>query len=76
MNATLWIDQRDRFSLEQLEAWAEQKEEDCALNDLERDAEVVYRARIMQMMEDKLVADKKEADAKELPPERQAARAE
>ena len=69
MNAMLWIDQRDCFSLEHLEAWAEQKEEDCALNDLERDTEVVYRARIIQMMEDKLIADKKEADAKELLPE-------
>ena len=49
--------------------WAKQKEEDCALNDLERDTEVVYRARIIKMQEDKLIADKKEADAKELPPE-------
>ena len=37
MNATLWIDQRDHFSMEHLEEWAEQKEQDCALNDLERD---------------------------------------
>ena len=75
-NATLWIDQRDHFSLEHLEAWAKQKEEDCALNDLERDTEVVYRARIIKMQEDKLITDKKEADAKELPPERQVAHPE
>ena len=76
MNATLWIDQRDHFSLEHLEEWAEQKEQECALNDLERDTEVVYRARIIRMQEDKVLADSKEAAAKDLPPERRAARAE
>ena len=76
MNATLWIDQRDHFSMEHLEEWAEQKEQECALNDLERDKEVVYRARIIRMQEDKVLADTKEAAAKDLPPERQAARAE
>ena len=76
MNATLWIDQQDHFAMEHLEEWAEQKEQECALNDLERDTEVVYRARIIRRQEDKLLADSKEAAAKDLPPERQAARAE
>ena len=76
MNATLWIDQWDHFSLEHLEEWAEQKEQECALNDLERDTEVVYRAHIIRMQEDKALADSKEAAAKDLPPERRAARAE
>ena len=76
MNATLWIDQRDHFSVEHLEEWAEQKEQECALNDLERDTEVVYRARIIRMQEDKILADSKEAAAKDLPPERRAARVE
>ena len=76
MNATLWIDQRDHFSLEHLEEWAEQKEQECALNDLERDTEVVYRARIIRMQEDKVLADSKEAAAKDLPPEQWVARAE
>ena len=76
MNATLWIDQRHHFTLEHREEWADQKEEDCTLNDLERDMEVVYLASIIKMQEDKLRADKKEADAKELPPDRQAARAQ
>ena len=76
MNATLWIDQRDHFSMEHLEEWAEQKEQECALNDLERDTEVVYRARIIRMQEDKILADSKEAAAKDLPPERRAARVE
>ena len=76
MNATLWIDQRDHFSVEHLEEWAEQKEQECTLNDLERDTEVVYRARIIRMQEDKILADSKEAAAKDLPPERWAARAE
>ena len=41
MNATLWIDQRDHFAMEHQEEWTEQKEQECALNDLERDTEVV-----------------------------------
>ena len=53
MNATLWIDQQDHFSMEHLEEWAEQKEQECTLNDLERDTEVVYRACIIRMQEDK-----------------------
>ena len=68
MNAMLWIDQRDHFSVEHLEEWAEQKEQECALNDLERDTEVVYRARIIRMQEDKVLADSKEAAMKDLPP--------
>ena len=69
MNATLWIDQRDHFAMEHLEGWAEQKEQECALNNLERDTEVVYRARIIRRQEDKLLADSKEAAVKDLPPE-------
>ena len=65
MNATLWIDQQDHFSVEHLEEWAEQKEQECTLNDLERDTEVVYRARIIRMQEDKILADSKEAAAKD-----------
>ena len=76
MNATLWIDQWDHFSVEHLEEWAEQKEQECALNDLERDMEVVYRACIIRMQEDKILADSKEAAAKDLPPERRVARTE
>ena len=69
MNATLWIDQRDHFAMEHQEEWAKQKEQECALNDLERDTEVVYRARIIRRQEDKLLTDSKEAAAKDLPPE-------
>ena len=35
MNAMLLIDQRDHFSMEHLGEWAEQKEQECTLNDLE-----------------------------------------
>ena len=76
MNATLWIDQRDHFAMEHQEEWAKQKEQECTLNDLERDTEVVYRARIIRRQEDKLLADSKEAAMKDLPPERRAARTE
>ena len=68
MNATLWIDQRDHFAMEHQEEWAKQKEQECALNDLERDTEVVYRARIIRRQEDKLLADSKEAAMKDLLP--------
>ena len=76
MNAMLWIDQWDHFAMEHQEEWAEQKEQECALNDLERDMEVVYRARIIRRQEDKLIAESKEAAAKDSPPERRAACAE
>ena len=76
MNAMLWIDQRDHFAMEHQEEWTEQKEQECALNDLERDTEVVFRAHIIRRQEDKLIADSKEAAAKDLPPERQAAHAQ
>ena len=64
MNATLWIDLRDHFAMEHQEELTEQKEQECTLNDLERDTEVVYRARIIRRQEDKLIADSKEADGK------------
>ena len=73
MNATLWIDLWDHFAMEHHEEWTEQKEQECALNDLERDTEVVYKARIIRRQEDKLIPDSKEAAAKNLPPEQQAA---
>ena len=69
MNAMLWIDQQDHFSVEHLEELAEQKEQECTLNDLERDTEVVYRDRIIRRQEDEILADSKEAAAKDLPPE-------
>ena len=62
--------------MEHLEEWAEQKEQECALNDLERDTEVVYRACIIRMQEDKVLTDSKEAAVKDLLPERRAAHAE
>ena len=76
MNTTLWIDQRDHFAMEHLEEWAEQKEQECALNDLERDTEVVYRARIIRRQEDKLLTNSKVAATKDLPPEGWAAHVE
>ena len=76
MNAMLWVDLQDHFAMEHHEEWTEQKEQECALNDLERDTEVVYSTHIIRRQEDKLIADSKEAAAKNLLPERQAARAE
>ena len=76
MNAMLWIDQRDHFAMEHLEEWAKQKEQEYALNDLERDTEVVYRAHIIRRQDDKLLTDSKEAAAKDLLPEQRVACAE
>ena len=76
MNATLWIDQWDHFAMEHQEEWAEQEEQECALNDLERDTEVVYRAHLIRRQEDKLLANSKEAATKDLLPERWVAHAE
>ena len=76
LNATLWIDRREQFGQEHLEEWEAQRAQTCTLNDLEHNTEVIYRARIMKRQEDKAIADSKEAAAKELPPERQAAHAE
>ena len=76
MNATLWIVRREQFGQEHLEEWEDQRAQTCALIDLERDTEFIYRAWIMKRQEDKAIADSKEAAAKELLPERQAARAE
>ena len=73
MHATLWLDLRDQFAEEHVEEWEAQKCQTSALNDLKRDTEVVYRAHIIKRQEDKAITDSKEAAAKELPPERQAA---
>ena len=76
MHATLWLDLRDQFVEEHVEEWEAQKCQMGTLNDLERDTEVIHRARILKRQEDKVIADSKEAATKELPPERQAAHME
>ena len=62
--------------MDHLEEWAKQKEQECAPNNLERDTEVVYRARIICRQDDKLLTNSKEAAANNLPPEQRAARTE
>ena len=47
-----------------------------SLNDLECNTEVVYRERLVKRENDRLAADSREATAKELPPDQQAAHAE
>ena len=68
-HASLWLDIRDQFAEEHLEEWEAQKSRAVGLNDLERDTEAVYRARIIKKQDDKPCADSKEAAAQELPPE-------
>ena len=75
-HASLWLDIWDQFAEEHLEEWEAQKFWAAALNDLERDTEAVYRARIIKKQDGKARADSKEAAAQELPPERWAARTE
>ena len=68
-HASLWLDIWDQFAEEHLEEWEAQKFRAAALNDLERDTEAVYRARIIKKQDNKARADSKETAAQELPPE-------
>ena len=56
--------------------WEGQKLLMCSLNDLECNTEVIYQERLVKRENDKLAADSREAAAKELPPDQQAARTE
>ena len=47
-----------------------------SLNDLERNTKVIYREHLVKRENDKLAANSREAAAKELLPDRQAAHAE
>ena len=69
MHTSLWPDIRDQFAEEHLEEWEAQKCRAVALNNLERDTEAMYRARIIKKQDDKAHANSKEAAAQELPPE-------
>ena len=75
-HATLWLDIQDQFTNEYLVEWEAQKLLTRLLDDLECNTEVVYREHLMKRENDKLMADSREAAAKELPPERQVAHAE
>ena len=67
---------RDQFADEHHAEWEGQKLLMHSLNDLECNTEVVYQERLVKRENDKLVADSREAAAKELPPDRQVACAE
>ena len=47
-HASLWLDIWDQFAEEHLEEWVAQKFQAVALNDLERDTEAGYRARVIK----------------------------
>ena len=68
-HASLWLNIRDQFAEEHLEEWETQKFRTVTLNDLKRDTEAVYRARIIKKQDDKARTNSKEAAAQELPPE-------
>ena len=75
-HATLWLDMRDQFVDENLTEWEGQKLLTHSLNDLECNTEVIYQERLVKRENDELVANSREATAKELLPDRQAAHAE
>ena len=75
-HVTLWLDMRDQFADEHHMEWEGQKLLTRSLNDLERNTEVIYRERLVKRENDKLAADSREAAAKELLPDRQAAHVE
>ena len=68
-HATLWLDMRDQFTDEYLAEWEAQKLLTCSLNDLKQNTEVVYWECLIKRENDKLMANSREAAAKELPPE-------
>ena len=68
-HASLWLNIWDQFAEEHLKEWETQKFRAVALNDLERDTEAVYRARIIKKQDNKACTDSKEAATQELPPE-------
>ena len=68
-HTTLWLDMRDRFTNEHQAEWEAQKLLTRSLNDLERNTKVVYRECLVKRENDKLMADSREAAAKELLPE-------
>ena len=67
---------RDQFADEHHAEWEGQKLLTRSLNDLERNTEVIFWERLVKRENDELAANSREAAAKELPPDRQAARAE
>ena len=75
-HATLWLDMRDQFADEHHAEWEGQKLLTHSLNDLERNTEVIYRECLVKRENDELAANSREAAAKELLPDRHAARAE
>ena len=75
-HATLWLDMQDQFTDEHHAEWEGQKLLMCSLNDLERNTEVIYWECLMKRENDELAVDSREATAKELPPDWQAAHAE
>ena len=75
-HATLWLDMWDQFADEHHAKWEGQKLLMCSLNDLECNTEVIYWECLVKRENDELAANSREAAAKELLPDRQAACAE
>ena len=68
-HTSLWLDIRDQFAKEHLEEWEAQKFQAATLNNLKRDTEAVYRARVIKKQDDKAHTNSKEAATQELLPE-------
>ena len=75
-HATLWLDMWDQFTDKHHAEWEGQKLLTRSLNDFECNTEVIYWVHLIKRENDELVANSREAAAKELPPDRQAACAE
>ena len=67
---------RDQFTDEHHAEWEGQKLLTHSLNDLEHNTEVIYWEHLVKRENDELVANSREATAKELLPDRQVAHAE
>ena len=75
-HTTLWLDMWDQFTDKHHAKWEGQKLLTCSLNNLECNTEVIYWECFVKRENDELAANSREAAAKELPPNRQAAHAE
>ena len=74
--ATLWLDICKQFTKEHFREWEAQKSQPCQLGALEHDTKIIYHWHLTKRQAEIEAAEGREAAAKQLPPEWQAAHVE
>ena len=74
--AMLWLNIREQFTEEHFREWEAQKSQLCQFGTLKHDTEIVYHQHLTKRQAKLEAAESREAAAKQLPLERQAAHAE